>query len=109
MHANSKIYKTRQRKLLINSAVINRKILIQWCFYAMWVKMIFEMKKELFYKTTLKSMLAEEEIAEFLNNYFSERKLKDHALLTKKDLLDFYMIVEVKEDYKLIEKEISGL
>lgn len=38
MRTNSKIYKTRQRKLLINSGVINRKILIQWCFYAMWVK-----------------------------------------------------------------------
>src|SRR3989339_1265468 len=41
------------------------------------LKMIFEMKKELFYKTTMKGSLAEEDIAEFLNNYFIEKKLKD--------------------------------
>jgi len=46
------------------------------------LKMIFEMKKELFYKTTVKGILAEEDIAEFLNNYFSEKRLKDKALLT---------------------------
>ncbi len=46
------------------------------------LKMIFDMKKELFYKTTIKGILAEDEIAEFLNTYFSERKLKDKALLT---------------------------
>ena len=46
------------------------------------LKMIFEMKKELFYKTTIKGSLAEEDIAEFLNDYFTERKLKDRALLT---------------------------
>ena len=44
--------------------------------------MIFDMKKELFYKTTIKGILAEDEIADFLNTYFSERKLKDKALLT---------------------------
>ena len=46
------------------------------------LKMIFEMKKELFYKTTIKGILAEDEIAEFLNNYFAEKKLKDRALLS---------------------------
>ncbi len=46
------------------------------------LKMIFEMKKELFYKTTIKGLLAEDDIAEFLNNYFSEKRLKDKALLT---------------------------
>jgi len=46
------------------------------------LKMVFEMKKELFYKTTVKGILAEEDIAEFLNNYFSEKRLKDKALLT---------------------------
>lgn len=46
------------------------------------LKMIFEMKKELFYKSTIKGNLAEEEIAEFLNQYFSEKKLKDKAVLT---------------------------
>nr|WP_303926008.1 hypothetical protein [Bacteroides intestinalis] len=46
------------------------------------LKMIFEMKKELFYKSTIKGILAEDEIAEFLNNYFQEKRLKDRAVLT---------------------------
>lgn len=46
------------------------------------LKMIFEMKKELFYKSTIKGVLAEDEIADFLNNYFIEKKLKDKAFLT---------------------------
>lgn len=46
------------------------------------LKMIFEMKKELFYKSTIKGSLAEDDIAEFLNNYFSEKRLKDRAFLT---------------------------
>ncbi len=46
------------------------------------LKMIFEMKKELFYKSTIKGVLAEDEIAEFLNEYFSSKKMKDRALLT---------------------------
>lgn len=46
------------------------------------LKMIFEMKKELFYKSTIKGTLAEDEIADFLNTYFSERRLKDKAFLT---------------------------
>jgi hypothetical protein len=46
------------------------------------LKMIFDMKKELFYKTTIKGSLAEEDIAEFLNKYFSEKRIKDRAFLT---------------------------
>lgn len=46
------------------------------------LKMIFEMKKELFYKSTIKGVLAEDEIAEHLNNYFQEKQLKDKAILT---------------------------
>lgn len=46
------------------------------------LKMIFEMKKELFYKSTIKGVLAEDEIAEFLNNYFQEKRIKDRAILT---------------------------
>jgi hypothetical protein len=46
------------------------------------LKMIFEMKKEIFYKSTIKGILAEDEIAEFLNNYFQQRKIKDKAFLT---------------------------
>ncbi len=46
------------------------------------LKMIFEMKKELFYKSTIKGVLAEDEIAEFLNGYFQDKRLKDRAFLT---------------------------
>ena len=46
------------------------------------LKMVFEMKKELFYKSTIKGVLAEDEIAEFLNQYFADKKLKDRAFLT---------------------------
>jgi hypothetical protein len=46
------------------------------------LKMIFEMKKELFYKSAVKGTLAEDEIADFLNHFFSEKKLKDKAFLT---------------------------
>ncbi len=46
------------------------------------LKLIFDMKKELFYKTAVKGVLAEEDIAVFLNTYFAEKKLKDKALLT---------------------------
>lgn len=46
------------------------------------LKMIFDMKKELFYKSAIKGVLAEDEVADFLNQYFSDKKLKDRALLT---------------------------
>lgn len=46
------------------------------------LKMIFEMKKELFYKSAIKGNLAEGEVAEFLNNYFQEKRIKDKAFLT---------------------------
>ena len=46
------------------------------------LKMIFEMKKELFYKSTIKGVLAEDEIAAFLNQYFLDKRLKDRAFLT---------------------------
>lgn len=46
------------------------------------LKMIFEMKKELFYKSTIKGTLAEDEVAEFLNQYFLDKRLKDRAFLT---------------------------
>ena len=46
------------------------------------LKMIFEMKKELFYKSTIKGTLAEDEIAEYLNDYFQSKRMADKALLT---------------------------
>jgi hypothetical protein len=46
------------------------------------LKMIFEMKQELFYKSSIKGSLAEEDIVEFLNAFISDRKLKDTVELT---------------------------
>lgn len=46
------------------------------------LKMIFEMKKEIFYKSSIKGVLAEEEIADFLSNYFQEKQLDDRVLFT---------------------------
>ncbi|MAZ72346.1 MAG: hypothetical protein CMC70_04280 [Flavobacteriaceae bacterium] len=46
------------------------------------LKMIFEMKKELFYKSTIKGSLAEDDIANFLNDYFKSKRMADKALLT---------------------------
>lgn len=46
------------------------------------LKMIFEMKKEIFFKTAVKGMVAEDDIAEYLNGYFQDKKLKDKAELT---------------------------
>lgn len=46
------------------------------------LKMIFEMKKELFYKSAVKGSLAEDEIADFLISHFQERKINDKVILT---------------------------
>jgi len=45
------------------------------------LKMIFEMIKELFYKKTVKGFVAEDQVAEFLNNYFTSRRINDKAVL----------------------------
>ncbi len=46
------------------------------------LKIIFEMKQELFYKTAIKGSLAEDDIADFLNVFFTEQRLKDQAELS---------------------------
>ncbi len=46
------------------------------------LKMIFEMKKELFYKSTIKGTLAEDDIAAALNEYFKSKRIPDRAMLT---------------------------
>lgn len=46
------------------------------------LKMIFEMKKEIFYKSSIKGVLAENDIAEFLTEYFEDRKILDKVYLT---------------------------
>jgi hypothetical protein len=45
------------------------------------LKMIFEMKKEVFYKSAIKGVLAENDIAEFLIEYFKDRKIPDKVYL----------------------------
>jgi hypothetical protein len=46
------------------------------------LKMIFEMKKELFFKSAIKGVLAEDDLLNFLNSFFSSHLLKDTASLT---------------------------
>lgn len=46
------------------------------------LKMIFDIKKELFYKSSVKGSLAEEEIAEYLNDFLSKKNIKDKITLT---------------------------
>lgn len=73
------------------------------------LKMIFEMKKELFYKTTMKGMAAEEDIADYLNSFFKDKKLKDIARLTgneagalsKNKTGDIICTIDGNEDLKI--------
>ena len=46
------------------------------------LKMIFEMRQEVFFKSAVKGVLAEDDIASFLNNFFIEQRLSDKATLT---------------------------
>jgi len=46
------------------------------------LKMIFDMRRELFFKSTASGIVAESDIAEFLNDYFKRQGLKDLAELT---------------------------
>jgi hypothetical protein len=45
------------------------------------LKMIFDLKQELFFRTTAKGFVAEGEIADFLTDYVKERKLDDRVEL----------------------------
>ena len=46
------------------------------------LKMIFDMKQELFFKSSVKGMIAEESIVEFLTQFFNEQKIQDKVILT---------------------------
>ena len=46
------------------------------------LKMIFDMRRELFFKSTASGIVAESDIAEFLNDHFKKQGLKDLAELT---------------------------
>lgn len=46
------------------------------------LKMIFDMKQEIFLRSAAKGLIAEEEIAEFLTGFFKEQRLTDTVSLT---------------------------
>lgn len=46
------------------------------------LKLIFDMKKELFYRSAVKGVLAEEDIADFLDQFLEKQKLGDKIELT---------------------------
>ncbi|MCB4863182.1 hypothetical protein K7W03_26780 [Sphingobium sp. PNB] len=46
------------------------------------LKIIFDMKRELFYKSSVKGVLAEEDIADYLNEFISKQRLGDKIELT---------------------------
>ena len=74
------------------------------------LKMIFDMKQEIFFKSSVKGGNAEEEIASFLSQYFEEYKLSDEAMLTgntegkisKNKTGDIVCFVEGKDDLKIV-------
>jgi len=70
------------------------------------LKMLFDLKKEIFYKTAVK----EDDITEYLNEYFEEKKWKDKAETTgtmegklpKNKTGDIVCFVEGEEDRKIV-------
>ncbi len=49
------------------------------------LKLIFDMKQEIFFKSSAKGALAEDDIAAYLNEFFIEQSFSDRALLTGND------------------------
>lgn len=74
------------------------------------LKMIFDMKQEIFFKTAVKGMIAEDEVASFLSQFFLEQKLPDKALLSgnyagvipKNKTGDIICMVNGQEDLKIV-------
>ncbi|MDV6333144.1 hypothetical protein [Asticcacaulis sp. 201] len=74
------------------------------------LKIIFDMKKELFYKSAIKGILAEEDIAEYLAEFLSAQRLTDKIKLTgnsagslaKNKTGDIIAYVDGKEDLKIV-------
>lgn len=46
------------------------------------LKLIFDMKKEIFYRSSVKGVIAEEDVAEFLSEYLMKLKIQDRIELT---------------------------
>ena len=49
------------------------------------LKRIFDLNKELFYKSTFKGTAAEGDVVSFMNTYFKDNKIKDDVFLTGND------------------------
>ena len=49
------------------------------------LKRIFDLNKELFYKSTSKGVAAEDDIVDFLSQYFTDKKIKDDVFSTGND------------------------
>lgn len=73
------------------------------------LKKIFEMKQELFFKSAIKGAMAEEDIAEYLRDFFADQKLNDVAELTgnttgklpKNKTGDIVCFVDGNDDFKI--------
>jgi hypothetical protein len=74
------------------------------------LKIIFDMKKELFYKTSIKGTFAEEDIAEYLIEFISQQRYSDKIYLTgnsagklpKNKTGDIVCEVNGKDDLKIV-------
>lgn len=74
------------------------------------LKMIFEMKQEIFFKSSVKGANAEEDIVNFLIQYFEKSKISDEAIITgnmegkisKNKTGDIVCFVDGKDDIKII-------
>lgn len=74
------------------------------------LKMIFDMKQEIFFKSAVKGMIAEDEVASFLSHFFLEQKLPDKAVLSgnhagvisKNKTGDIICMVNDQEDLKIV-------
>ena len=74
------------------------------------LKLLFEMKQEIFFKSSVKGANAEEEIAEFLGRYFDENRILDEVMLTgntegkipKNKTGDIVCLIEGRDDLKIV-------
>lgn len=74
------------------------------------LKMIFEMKQEIFFRSSVKGIEGEQQIVSYLNQFFEEFKLLDEAMLTgnmegnlvKNKTGDIVCFIEGKDEVKIV-------
>jgi hypothetical protein len=68
------------------------------------LKLIFEMKREIFYKTATKGMAAEDKdlVSMQFNEEYLTKFLKD-GTLTEKDYLDYFMASDLKDRFNALQ------